>query len=49
MAVDDYENKVMFDDVNKVFWFWKLLIIHRNQESLFLNPVYMHLKSIFQT
>ena len=30
-----------------VFWFWKLLILNRNQKGFFLSPVYKHLKGEF--
>ena len=29
------------------FWFWKLLILHRNQKAFLLSSVYEHLKGIF--
>ena len=32
-----------------VFWFWNLLILHKNQEGILPSPVYKHLKgSLFQ-
>ena len=32
----------------KIFWFWKLLILQRNQKSFLLSPVYKYLKAIFE-
>ena len=29
-----------------VFWFWKLLNLHRNHKVFLLNPVYKHIKCI---
>ena len=29
------------------FWFWKLLILHRNQKAFLLSSVYKHLKGVF--
>ena len=29
-----------------VFWFWKILILHRNQTGFLLSPVYKRLKGI---
>ena len=31
----------------QVFWFWKLLILHRNQKGFLLIPVYKHLEGIY--
>ena len=30
-----------------IFSFWKLLILHRNQKSFFLSPIYKHLTGMF--
>ena len=30
---------------SQVFWFWKVLILHRNQKGFLLSSVYKHLKA----
>ena len=32
---------------SQVFWFWKVLTLHRNKKGFLLSPVYKHLKSVF--
>ena len=44
-AIDSRQKSKRFS--SQRIWFWKLLILDKNQKGFLLSPVYKHLKGIF--